>query len=91
MARGQRRDNTGGIDSEAQRWMTLHPASRQESADRRPLLQQSCPDLRIPGSQNHPMHRRRCPRVYGSRSLDTMAPGAALSSSDRRFNRFPNH
>jgi len=54
MAKGQWRDNTGDIDSEAQRWMTLHPASRQESADRRPLLQQSCPDLRIPGSQQPP-------------------------------------
>ena len=81
MAKLQRRDNTGGIDSEDQQWMTLHPASRQECADRRPLLQQSCPDLRLPGSQNHPMHRLRCPRVYGNRSLDTMAPGAALSSS----------
>ena len=45
---------TEGIDSEAQTWMTLHPAQRQECADRRPLLQQSCPDLRFPGSQEPP-------------------------------------
>ena len=81
MANSGRGVESEGIDSEAQQWMTLHPARRQECADRRPLLQQSCPDLRFPGSRNHPMHRLRCPRVHGSRFVDTMAPGAALSSS----------
>jgi len=82
MARQRRGNKSGGIASEAQQWMTLHPANRQECADRRPLLQQSGPDLRFPGSKDHPMRRFRCPRVHGNRSLDTMAPGAALSSSE---------
>jgi len=82
MVSGSSAVETESKNPEVQQWKTLHPVRRQECADRRPLLQQSGPDLRLPGPMGHPMHRRRCPRVCGNRSLDTMAPGAALSSSD---------
>lgn len=87
MVSGSATVETEGNNPEVQQWKTLHRVSRQECADRRPLLQQSGPDLRLPGSMSHPMHRPRCPRVCGNRSLDTMAPGAALSSSDRKRKR----
>jgi len=65
-----------------QRWTTRHPIRLQECADRRPLLQQSCSDLRFPGPPaDHPMHRPRCPRVTETDPMDVMAPGAAFCSS----------
>jgi len=62
-----------------QRWMTRHPIRFQECADRRPLLQQSCSDLRFPGPDaDHPMRRPRCPRVHGNRSHGCHGPRCRL-------------
>jgi len=62
-----------------QRWTTRHPIRFQECADRRPLLQQSCSDLRFPGPPaDHPMHRSRCPRVHGNRSHGCHGPRCRL-------------
>ena len=62
-----------------QRWTTRHPIRFQECADRRPLLQQSCSDLRFPGpSRDHPMHRTRCPGVSGNRFHGCLGPRCRL-------------
>jgi len=65
-----------------QRWTTRHPIRFQECADRRPLLQQSCSDLRFPG----PARITRCavpgaPGLAETDRMDAMAPGAAFRSS----------
>ncbi len=54
IAKTGKHSKTEPINSEAQQWMKLHPARFQECADRRPLLQQSRLDRRVPGSNEPP-------------------------------------
>lgn len=66
-----------------QRWTTRHPIRFQECADRRPLLQQSCPYLRFPFPPGiTPRAAPGAPGLSEAALMDAQAPGAAFCSSD---------